>query len=102
MKSWVFACLAAGLIGFSSSGCDSEDNPIENADEAIDCNSICDRYKDCFDKSYDTDKCADRCESRADDPDHQDQEERCSDCIDDASCGGAAFSCADDCIGIVP
>lgn len=25
----------------------------------------------------------------------------CDDCIDDESCGGAAFKCADQCIGIV-
>jgi hypothetical protein len=102
MKTWMIACLSVGLIGFAGASCDSEDNPIENADEAIDCGSICDRYKDCFDGDYDTDKCQDRCEERADDPDHKDQEEKCSDCIDDASCGGAAFNCADECLGIVP
>ncbi|HKP57138.1 MAG TPA: hypothetical protein VJV78_10470 [Polyangiales bacterium] len=93
MKLWMCACLAIGLI--SSVSC-------EDVDETLDCNSICHRYADCFDKSYDTDKCADRCETRAEDPDSHDQEERCSDCIDGASCGGAAFSCAPDCLGIVP
>ena len=100
MKSWMIACAAVGLMGFA--GCSEDNNPIEQADEALDCNSICDRYQECFDEDYDTDKCADRCEERADDPDHRDQEERCSDCIDGASCGGAAFNCATECLGIVP
>src|ERR1700755_3637174 len=102
MKSWMFACMTVGLISFANVSCDSEDNPIEDIDEAKDCSDICDKYKECFDKDYDTDKCEDKCKDRADDPDHKDQEEKCSDCIDNASCGGAVFSCTDDCVGIVP
>ena len=99
MKSWMCACLAVGLISSVSCG---EDSPIESFDEASDCAAICDRYQECFDNDYDADECADRCEERADDPDHRNQEERCSDCIEDASCGGAAFGCATQCVGIVP
>ncbi|HET6340266.1 MAG TPA: hypothetical protein VFG30_43960 [Polyangiales bacterium] len=102
MKSWMFACMTVGLLGFANVSCDSEDNPIEDADEAIDCSDICGKYKDCFDSDYDTDKCESKCEDRADDPDHLDQEEKCSDCIDNASCGESVFSCATDCVGIVP
>jgi hypothetical protein len=102
MKSWVLACMAVSLLGFANASCSDDNNPIEQADEALDCSDICGRYKDCFDKNYNTDKCENNCEDRADDPDHKDQEERCSDCIDNASCGGAVFSCADDCLGIVP
>lgn len=101
MKVWMNACLIVGLLGVAVS-CSEDNDPIEQADEALDCNDICDRYKDCFDDNYDVDKCEDRCTDRADDPDHRDQEERCSTCIEGASCGGAAFSCADDCLGIVP
>jgi hypothetical protein len=102
MKSWVFACLTVGLLGFATASCSDDNNPIEEASEAIDCNSICDRFKDCFDKDYDTDNCESNCRKRADDPNHTDQEEKCSTCVDKASCGGAVFSCADDCAGIVP
>ena len=100
MKSWMCACLAASLLGIAS--CSEDNDPIEQADEASDCNDICEKYQECFDTDYNTDSCQDRCEARADDPDHRDQEERCSDCIDDLSCGDATFSCADDCLGIVP
>jgi hypothetical protein len=100
MKSWMCACLAVGLL--SGASCSKDNNPIEQLDEASDCKDICDRYKDCFDKGYDTDKCVDRCETRADESDHRDQEETCSNCIDDQSCGGAAFNCATECLGIVP
>jgi hypothetical protein len=101
MQKWLMgACLCLGLAG--SYGCDSEDNPIEDAQESVECTGICDKYQECFDSDYDTDKCEDNCKRRADDPDHLDQEERCSTCIDEKSCGDATFSCADDCIGIVP
>ena len=100
MKAWLSACLAVSLIG--SVSCSEDNDPIEQFDEAADCHDICDRYQECFDKDYDTDKCRNSCETRADDPDHRDQEERCSDCIDAASCTGAAFSCATDCLGVVP
>lgn len=102
MKFWVFACMAVGLLAFTNASCSDEDNPIVQAEQAIDCGSICDRYKECFDKNYDTDECQSNCDTRADEPNHKDQEERCSDCVDEASCGGAVFSCTDDCIGIVP
>ena len=61
MKSWVFACLTVGLLGIVGAGCSSEDNPIEKVDEALDCNDICDKYKQCFDKDYDVDKCQSNC-----------------------------------------
>ena len=101
MKYWMSACLIVGMLGVATS-CREDNDPIEQLDEALDCSSICDRYKDCFDEDYDVDKCQVRCEDRADDPDHRNQEEKCSDCIDDNSCGGSVFSCADDCLGIVP
>lgn len=100
MKLWMSACLAVGLLGVTS--CSEDNDPIEQFDEAADCGSICERYADCFDEDYDVDGCQDRCEERADDPDNRDQEERCAGCIEDASCGGAVFSCGDDCVGIVP
>jgi hypothetical protein len=100
MKYWLCAWLALGVFGTFS--CSEDNDPIEQIDEASDCNDICDKYQECFDKSYDTDKCQSNCESRADDPDHRDQEDKCSDCIDNASCTGAVFSCTTDCLGIVP
>jgi hypothetical protein len=102
MKSWVSVCLTVGLLGLASASCSDKNNPIVQANQALDCNSICDRYKDCFDKNYDTDKCQSDCDSRADEPDHKGQEEKCSNCISKASCTGAVFSCTPDCAGIVP
>ena len=102
MKSWMSACLIAGMLGVGITSCSEDNDPIEQVDEALDCSNICDRYKDCFDDNYDVDKCEDRCQDRADDPDHRNQEEKCSDCLDGQSCGGSVFSCTDDCLGIVP
>jgi hypothetical protein len=99
-KFWIGACLCVGLV--AGYGCDDENNPVEAIDESIDCAAICDKYQECFDTDYDVDECEASCDARADDPDHLDQEQVCSDCIDDLSCGDATFSCTDDCVGIVP
>ena len=100
MKTWMSACLAISLVGVVS--CSEDNDPIEQFDEATDCSSICERYQECFDESYDVDECQDNCEARADDPDHRGQEDRCQECIEEASCTGAVFNCTDDCLGIVP
>jgi hypothetical protein len=87
-------------VGFAAaSGCEDE---VEDIDESIDCAEICEKYQDCFDDDYDVDNCQERCEDRADAQSSRDQEQSCSECIDDMSCGGATFSCAADCVGIVP
>lgn len=81
----------------------ADDDPIEQVSEDIDCEAICDRYQDCFDEGYDVDACKDDCLERADDPNHEDQEEQCDDCINaEDSCVEQAFGCAADCAGIVP
>jgi hypothetical protein len=74
-----------------------------DVDAAIDCGSICDRYKDCFNEDYDVEACTDRCKDSADkDRNYRDDADACHDCIDDRSCGGGAFSCAIECAGVVP
>jgi len=100
MKRWFLACLSVGLIGAAS--CSEDNDPIEQFDEASDCGAICERFQECFDENYDVDSCQDKCEERADDPDNRDQEDRCQNCIEEASCTGAAFSCIAECAGIVP
>ena len=82
-----------------TAGC-GEDNAI---DRLLDCQQICDRYQGCFDSDYDVDECRDSCESEADaDADFEDQVDACERCIDGLSCTEGTFSCAADCIGIVP
>jgi hypothetical protein len=74
-----------------------------SVDAAIDCGSICSRYKDCFATNYDVDKCSTRCKDTADkDRDYRDKADACHNCIEDRSCGGDAFSCATECLGVVP
>ncbi len=81
------------VLGF---GCNAATN-------AVDCNSICDRYQTCFDASYDTSSCESRCRSDANsDPNYMDQSDACSSCITDKSCASATFTCGGDCAGIVP
>ena len=53
--------VSAGALAFGAAlffGCSSVEN-------AIDCNGICGRYKDCFDSTYDTGACEQRCRDNA-------------------------------------
>jgi hypothetical protein len=75
----------------------------KEADAVVDCGSICDRYKECFDGDYDVDACAENCEKEADkSEDYRNSADECHDCIDDHSCVAGGFSCLTECIGVVP
>lgn len=89
--------LAAAVALFSGgAGCSSAKN-------AFDCQSVCQKYKDCYDSGYDVGKCRDQCRAMADHDDTwQSKADSCASCIDDKSCVGATFSCATECGGIVP
>jgi hypothetical protein len=74
-----------------------------DAETAVDCGSICDRYKECFDKDYDVDACGENCKEQADKSrDYRDKADDCHACIDDHSCVGSGFSCLTECVGVVP
>lgn len=88
-------CLFSSILLWGVNGCDS-------VDTAIDCNKICNRYKDCFDAAYDTGACVDRCKTNADDRDYSDKVNGCEACIDDRSCSDATFKCATQCVSVVP
>ena len=78
-------------------------NACSAIDNAFDCNTICNRYKSCFNSKYDVAACAGRC--RADsqaDRDYQRKADTCTACIDDQSCAAATFNCAASCGSIVP
>jgi hypothetical protein len=87
----------ASLLAF---GCSDTVDEVHNS---IDCHSVCSRYADCFDNSYDVDGCTDRCKGSADsDEQRQSRLRACDDCIDERSCTSATFNCAANCSGIVP
>ena len=90
------AAFVAGASGLGASGCDS-------VDAAFDCASVCSKYRDCFDADYDTAACRDRCRANsADDMSVRSRADACEACINNMSCVGATFSCAQDCSAIVP
>ena len=89
----LFAALAA-LAG--AGGCSS-------AKAAFDCQSVCQKYKDCYKSDYNVGECLDTCRAKAaNDDTWQDKADDCATCIGDKSCVGATFSCATECGGIVP
>ena len=71
---------------------------------AIDCNSICDRYQTCYNKSYDTGACAQRCRDGANsDSNYMQKSQTCSACLDNnKDCLSTTFNCGSQCSGIVP
>lgn len=72
-------------------------------DNAFDCNTICNRYKSCFDSNYDVAACASRCRTDSEaDRDYQRKADTCTACIDDRSCTSATFNCASSCGTIIP
>lgn len=95
MRTW-FMVLSLALFVPGALSCDS-------AKAAFDCQEVCSRYQSCFDSDYDVSECRSRCRDKAeDDKDWQNKASDCAACIDDKSCSSATFSCAADCVGIVP
>ena len=87
----------AGIIAFmGASGCDETQN-------AWNCSDLCNRYQDCFDKSYDVSGCSSRCQTLANNNQIQDERANaCQNCMNQNSCNMATpFNCPD-CVGIVP
>lgn len=85
--------LALGVLG---QGCGA-------IDSALDCNTICNRYKTCFDGTYDVAACATRCRSTSStDGDYRRKADTCTACITDRACASATFSCGSDCNAVVP
>lgn len=90
--------LSLALTGLVACG-----DTVDEITNSIDCDTVCQRYADCFNGDYDVEGCTDRCENRAGtDDDRQRQLRQCDACIDDRSCTSATFACAGDCVGIVP
>jgi hypothetical protein len=94
--SFLAALLSAGLVFGTNTGCD-------DAEAAFDCQSVCDRYKTCFDSTYDVGMCRSRCRAASEnDPGYRQRADTCEDCIDQGSCAANAFNCAIPCATIVP
>ena len=99
MRATIKRCLlmvttVVGLAGIDACG---------KADEIFDCNSVCSRYADCYDPSYDVDKCRSRCRTNSEnDPSVRSNADQCDACIGDKSCLSATFSCGGVCGSIVP
>jgi hypothetical protein len=97
IRTVVLSLFAAIALTAAAAGCDG---PV---DRAIDCQQICERYKDCVDSSYDVSDCADRCRDKAGSSDTFDQQaDNCENCLDDRSCQSSVFQCSAECAAIVP
>jgi len=94
--NWTKTLLMTLSLALPVVACDSIDN-------AIDCNSVCGRYRDCYNADYDVSACATRCrEAASKDVNYQSKADQCDACIGAKSCIAATFQCAIDCGTIVP
>ena len=92
MLGSMFVVLSLGVLG-------CKNDPVHEIDMAVDCDNVCNRYRDCFDSNYNTDNCRARCHEMVDrDPNAANA---CDSCLDAASCVGS-FGCAGECQGILP
>jgi hypothetical protein len=77
-------------------------NGCGTADEIFDCQSVCSRYHDCYDASYDVDACRQRCRTASENnPSVREDADQCEACIGDKSCLSATFNCSGSCSTIV-
>ncbi len=89
-------CAALFMGSVFVTGC----GKVENA---VDCQTICDEYRNCFDSSYDVGACTSRCrDSSSRNSNFQRQVDECDACIGGRDCKSATFNCASDCANVVP
>ncbi len=72
---------------------------VDRIDQAVDCNNICSRYRDCFSQSYDVNACKDRCEMMIDS--NPRGADLCVTCLDNRSCLESVFPCSSECAPII-
>jgi hypothetical protein len=83
----LFALVAFPLF-ITSAGC-------SKIGEAIDCDQLCDKMKDCLDSDLNVRSCAEKCEDRVEDDTLADKLDRCTDCLDrGVSCREMADECS--------
>ena len=94
--------LVTMVLGFGVFMALSPSNGCGTADNLFDCQSVCTRYRDCYQADYDVGKCRDSCRSRsANDSSVRTAADQCEACIGDESCLSATFTCPS-CSSIVP
>jgi hypothetical protein len=92
--------LSSIVVALGIAGCQ---DPIMQIDQSVDCHDVCERYRSCYDTSYDTGACQNRCENYVHgDGGHGSAADACDMCMDDTSCASAAFTCSSACANILP
>jgi hypothetical protein len=72
----------------------------DKAEAALDCQGVCDRYKDCINSDFDATACASNCRDKADDDDFRNDVDECDDCLG-GSCVNDATQCATECASVI-
>ena len=73
-----------------------------DAENAVSCAQVCDKYKDCINSDYDVASCTTAGEDDANDSaERQKQLDSCNSCIEDRSCTSAVFNCTTECATVI-
>lgn len=93
-------CAMTFAVTAATMGAGCAKDPIHQIDMQVDCENICNRYRDCYDASYNTSGCQDRCHAMVNhDPNSANA---CDSCLDAHTCTTTPFSCGVQCQGILP
>jgi hypothetical protein len=87
-KTLSLLALTAFPLFISTAGC-------SEIGEAIDCDQMCEKMKNCLDDDLNVRKCAEKCEDRVDDNALANKLDACTDCLDHGvSCSEVADECS--------
>lgn len=82
---------------FIAVGCTSASGPSIDPARS-NCNTVCNKIRDCGDANFDTTKCSDDCTSRSDREDvYEAKIKECAECAEPKACS-EVNSCAGDCL----
>ncbi len=92
--------LFAGVLTIAAMGCD--DGAIDKSEQAIRCERIGNRAKECVGSGFDDTAFRKECVEKSSDDDFQQQAEDCDKCLDnDNSCTENVAQCASECTTVV-
>jgi hypothetical protein len=92
--------LFAGALTIAAMGCD--DGAIDKSEQAIRCERIGNRVKDCAGSGYDDTAFRKECVDKSDNDDYQADAETCDKCLDDdRTCEQNIAKCTVECTGVV-
>src|SRR5690349_17843872 len=98
MRAALAACFTIALFG-----CAPTQKVATAIDTRLDCRAVCNRYKTCYDNTYQTNACEQRCDDQAKaDGDFKRKADACNECMSQNACMQTSTACVNDCSPVIP